>query len=211
MKQHVRGIVYACAAAAAALSLWYVKAAIPLHSLQNIRLTEIYGFIAMAGLYLALFPSPLYAVFPHCPGRAVYTRARRALGISTFCFALVHTYMGLFALLGGWAGLAFLSKRYFMDVVLSSIALVILLVLAATSTNWAQAKLGVGWRRLHRLVYVAAILTLLHVINVGSHFMKPTSPVYIACTLLVIILLALEGLRTMQSWRSARQNDTTAR
>jgi sulfoxide reductase heme-binding subunit YedZ len=41
-------------------------------------------------------------------------------------------------------------------------ALIILLVLAATSFRYWQRKLGKGWRTLHRLVYLAAILVLVH-------------------------------------------------
>jgi len=41
-------------------------------------------------------------------------------------------------------------------------ALIILLILAATSFRYWQKKLGKGWQTLHRLVYVVAILILVH-------------------------------------------------
>ena len=42
-------------------------------------------------------------------------------------------------------------------------AWLLLLPLAATSTNWAIRKLGgKRWNRLHRLVYVAAVCAVIH-------------------------------------------------
>jgi sulfoxide reductase heme-binding subunit YedZ len=47
-------------------------------------------------------------------------------------------------------------------ILLGLAALIILLVLAATSFRYWQKKLGKGWRSLHRLVYLAAVLVLVH-------------------------------------------------
>lgn len=44
-------------------------------------------------------------------------------------------------------------------------AFIILAILAATSHRWAMRLLGKNWKRLHRLVYVAGILVVLHSIN----------------------------------------------
>jgi sulfoxide reductase heme-binding subunit YedZ len=41
-------------------------------------------------------------------------------------------------------------------------ALVILTLMALTSTQWAQRLLKKWWKRLHRLVYVAALLGFTH-------------------------------------------------
>lgn len=204
--KYVRGIVYVCTAVASGLCYWYLTAVISSPALRNIRLTEVVGLISVLGIYLALLPSPLYAVFPKTPARAVYMRARRAIGLSTFVFAVLHTYLGLFSLLGGWGGLAFLSRHYLADTVLSAVALFILLMLTATSTDWAQRRLGAGWRRLHRLVYLAGALTLLHMATVGSHFMAWTKPAFLACAVLVLLLIALEGMRISRLLQCVRHN-----
>jgi methionine sulfoxide reductase heme-binding subunit len=41
-------------------------------------------------------------------------------------------------------------------------AFLLLVPLAATSTRWAMRKLGKNWKRLHRLVYLAGILAVVH-------------------------------------------------
>jgi sulfoxide reductase heme-binding subunit YedZ len=45
---------------------------------------------------------------------------------------------------------------------LGVIALVILTAMAATSTRWAMKRMGKWWKRLHRLVYAAGIVGLVH-------------------------------------------------
>lgn len=45
-------------------------------------------------------------------------------------------------------------------------AFLILAVLALTSHHWAMRLLGRNWKRLHRLVYIAAILVVIHTVMV---------------------------------------------
>ena len=78
--------------------------------------------------------------------------------------------------------------------ILSICALIILCALALTSSNRAQTSLGVRWRHLHRFIYLAGGLTLLHMVAVGSHFLKWRMPAFIV-TGMVLALLLLEGLR----------------
>ena len=89
-------------------------------------------------------------------------RLRRMLGVFSFFYAALHvlTYavldLGLdFATLG-----EDIVKRPYITVGFT--ALVILLALAATSTNGMMRRLGRRWQKLHRLVYVAAILGVWH-------------------------------------------------
>jgi sulfoxide reductase heme-binding subunit YedZ len=87
---------------------------------------------------------------------------RRTLGLWTFGYALVH--FSTYALLD--LGLDFtalgedLRERPYITVGFA--AFTILAILAATSTRGAVRRLGGSWRNLHRLVYVAAILGVLH-------------------------------------------------
>ena len=89
-------------------------------------------------------------------------RVRRLLGVSSFAYALLHfTIYVVFNHLGDvraiWSDV---TERPFIFV--GMLALVILTLLAATSTNGMIRRLGRRWQRLHRLVYVAAVAGLVH-------------------------------------------------
>jgi sulfoxide reductase heme-binding subunit YedZ len=45
---------------------------------------------------------------------------------------------------------------------LGVVALIILAAMAATSTRWAMKRMGKNWKRLHRMVYAAGIIGLVH-------------------------------------------------
>jgi sulfoxide reductase heme-binding subunit YedZ len=53
----------------------------------------------------------------------------------------------------------FVEKRYLW---VGLPAFIILVALAATSFRWAMKRLGRNWKRLHRLIYLGAILVVLH-------------------------------------------------
>ena len=88
---------------------------------------------------------------------------RKALGLYAFLYACLHllNFIGLdyafdFSLL--WQD-ALLDKPY---ILVGALALLILLPLAVTSTRGWMKRLGRNWKRLHRLVYVAGVLAVLH-------------------------------------------------
>jgi sulfoxide reductase heme-binding subunit YedZ len=88
-------------------------------------------------------------------------RQRRQLGLWSFGYAVVHCglYLGFDAgTLSAYA--QDLAERPF--IALGSAALLLLLPLALTSTQWAIRRLKRHWLRLHRLVYAAAVLAALH-------------------------------------------------
>jgi sulfoxide reductase heme-binding subunit YedZ len=95
-------------------------------------------------------------------GRAEPVRYRRMLGLFAFFYACVHLTVYLVVDLGGyWSQLLTeIVKRPYMTVGFS--AWLLLLPLAATSTRAMMRRLGRHWQRLHRLVYPAALLALLH-------------------------------------------------
>lgn len=90
-------------------------------------------------------------------------RFRRMLGLFAFFYACLHltTYIWLFSAFDVHAMLHDVVKRPFITV--GFLAWLILLALAATSTTWAIRKLGgKRWTWLHRWVYAAGILAVLH-------------------------------------------------
>jgi methionine sulfoxide reductase heme-binding subunit len=88
---------------------------------------------------------------------------RRLLGLFAFFYATLHllTYVALYAGFDVNTMLSDIEKRRFITV--GVIAWLLLLPLAATSTNWAIRKLGgKRWSWLHKLVYVAAVCGIVH-------------------------------------------------
>jgi methionine sulfoxide reductase heme-binding subunit len=89
-------------------------------------------------------------------------RARRPIGLFAFFYATLHfaVYLGLDQLFGWTYILEDLVERPFITV--GFVAWLLLLPLAVTSTRGWIARLGRRWVLLHRLIYVAAPLGLLH-------------------------------------------------
>lgn len=89
-------------------------------------------------------------------------RLRRMLGLYAFFYALAHllTYLWLDQFFDWGAILRDIAKRPFITMGLA--AFLILVPLAATSTRGMMRRLGRRWGRLHRGVYLAAALGVLH-------------------------------------------------
>lgn len=87
---------------------------------------------------------------------------RRMIGVWSFVYALTHLtiYVTLDQLSDFSAILDDIVKRKFITV--GMLAFVILLSLAATSTNGMIRRLGRKWQTLHRLAYVAMGAGLVH-------------------------------------------------
>lgn len=89
---------------------------------------------------------------------------RRLLGLAAFGWACVHlgSYIG-FELGGSWSKLLDdLQKRTY--ILAGTVALLALVPLAITSTRGWQRRLGRDWKRLHRLVYLAALAACVHLV-----------------------------------------------
>ena len=116
------------------------------------------GRYALYLLVASLACTPLVTV----SGWSVPLRWRRPLGLYAFMYALIHflTFLGLdygFDLGLIWADVA--GKRY---IFVGATAFIILLLLALTSTKGWQRRLKKTWIRLHRWVYVAGGLVIVH-------------------------------------------------
>ncbi|MEO5646140.1 MAG: ferric reductase-like transmembrane domain-containing protein [Candidatus Paceibacterota bacterium] len=194
LKVQVRTCVY-MASILIALAIYVFVGNSEVGTLRIIRLEEWFGFTASVYLLLALLPTPLYSVFPTTPGKTVYTRARRAIGISTFCFAFLHATISFFGLLDGFEGIPFLDTRYLLLLGSGAIALVILFLMAATSFDVAVRLLGSWWKRLHQFVYFAGILALAHTTLLGAHFGDPSAPLPLTFITLAFGFLVLEAAR----------------
>jgi sulfoxide reductase heme-binding subunit YedZ len=89
-------------------------------------------------------------------------RLRRMLGLFAFFYGLLHfiTYLWLDQWFDLGAVVKDVIRRPFIT--MGFLAFVLMLPLAATSTDGMIRRLGRRWGRLHRLVYLVAIAAVLH-------------------------------------------------
>ncbi len=110
-------------------------------------------------LMLTLAVTPLRLLFRKRRWTIWLMRHRRDLGVASFAYAAGHTVIYLANKPSIAEVLAELGSS---DMLVGWLALALFLPLAATSNDIAARALKRNWKRLHRLVYPAAILTFLH-------------------------------------------------
>jgi DMSO/TMAO reductase YedYZ heme-binding membrane subunit len=163
---------------------------------QVVQLEETYGFAALIYLFLVLLAGPLCYTFKFLPFRGHYLKARRALGVAAFYFASLHGIIALNGELGGFAGLSYLDYQTYNIVVIGFIALIIMALLAITSFDFVVDKISFPlWKLLHRLVYLAALLVILHVALLGISYSPLTGIIPQTTFFAVAFLLLLESPR----------------
>ncbi|MGI9027828.1 MAG: ferric reductase-like transmembrane domain-containing protein [Candidatus Saccharimonadales bacterium] len=176
----------------------------PPGDLRLIRTQQTYGLLSIVFLYFALLAAPLTKIFPNMRGKNEYLHLRRAIGVSAFFFALLHALVAFFGQLGGFNGLGFLSPRYSIALLLGFIALIILTVMAVTSFDKVIDKMGFRrWKRLHRLIYIAGLAILVHIVMLGTHYAYGSSSIARLTLVAVLILFMLEAVR-MDRWLKKR-------
>ena len=95
-------------------------------------------------------------------GKGWLLRFRRMFGLFAFFYVLMHflTYAGLDQRFNLSVIFEDIAERPFITVGFT--AFLLLIPLAATSTNAMMKRLGRRWQKLHRLVYVIAVLGVVH-------------------------------------------------
>jgi len=122
------------------------------------KLTDDTGNIAVAFFLWVLCLTPLKVLFRRNKLVSALNRHRRTIGLACFFYAALHLAIYL---TNGLQTLLDELTRFYIAAGLAAFA--ILLVLAATSSNWAQRKLGGRrWKKLHRIIYLAIPLILYH-------------------------------------------------
>jgi len=160
------------------------------------------GRSAIVLLLLSLACTPIYSLSGFQPVR----RLRRPLGLYAFLYAGLHglTFVGLdygFDLV--LIGQELLQKRF---VQVGVLAFLILVPLAITSTRGWVARLGKNWKRLHRLVYLAALLA-------GVHFMwvvkaNTRVPLLYGAALAVLLVARIPAVQNaVRGWRGGLRRD----
>ncbi len=124
-------------------------------------------------------------------------RWRRMLGLFSFFYALLHftSFAWLDMGLDVAAILADIPKRPF--ILVGSLALLLMLPLAATSFNRAIQGLGAArWQALHRLVYASVLLGLLH-----FFWMRTGKNDFGEVAIYAVVIAGLLGWRLWRRWR----------
>jgi methionine sulfoxide reductase heme-binding subunit len=126
-------------------------------------------------------------------------RFRRMLGLFAFFYVSLHflAYAGLDQRFD-WAAIVedVVERPY---ITIGVLALLLLLPLAATSTKGMMRRLGSRWQRLHRLVYVIAVLAV-------WHFYWQVKLDTLEALIYAGILSALLGFRLLERRRRKRRD-----
>jgi sulfoxide reductase heme-binding subunit YedZ len=173
------------------ISLWPILSLSVAIFLNNLGANPVefierhFGKWALIFLCLTLSMTPLRRI-THMNQWILY---RRMLGLFTFFYATVHLlcYIGLdyhFA----WIDIKndIIKHRY---VLVGFLGWLLLLPLAITSSDKMMRKLKFNWKRLHRLIYLIAILGVLHFLWLVKKDI--TEPLIYAFIIFILFLLRL--------------------
>lgn len=216
----IKAAIHFLAWSALAWLVWdYLTGNLSVNPLQ--AATQRTGKFALVTLISSLACSPLNTFF----GLKIAIKVRRLLGLYAFMFACIHMliFVGLdygFNWTFLWQDLS--SKRYIW---VGLLTLVILTMLAATSFRWWMQRLGKNWKRLHRLVYLAGILVVLHyawskkgdVLALQGEVIQPVAFGLAVALLLLVRIPAvkhltsrlLNSIRSKLRWNSAPPGQRT--
>lgn len=184
--KHIRGIIYLFV-----LNIGLVPLLFPRHDLA---LTQWYGLMSLALLYLTLLISPFYQAYPQFPGRATSFRAQKALGISSFLLALPHAYLGFLGFIQKFENLRYTQGSEMLSLVVGVLALSILGALAFASRDKFKQRLHRFRKALYRGIYMAALLVLIHATTITIHSVNIRAYMLVAYALF-FVLFSLQIVR----------------
>ena len=170
-----------------AQTAWWAHAMYGATNLYVERTEEIYAWISVGCLLLALLVGPTYKLLPRLPGQLLMRDARRMIGLSAAWFGTLHVVITYFDLFRHVNPLE-LAASYQWSFLLGTLALTMLLVMASISTNAAMKRLGVWWFRLQQLAYAAGLLIVVHAVLVGTHA-KSTGAVFALVNIVLAVVL----------------------
>ena len=125
------------------------------------------GEFAARFMIIAMMLTPLRMLFPGARWTAWLMQRRRYLGVAAFGYAALHTLYYVIDL--GTLSLV-LQDAVRFGIWTGWVAFLIFVPLAMTSNSVSVRTMGKGWGNLQRLVYVAAVATLLHWIFIHNTF-----------------------------------------
>lgn len=167
------------------------------------------GKAAIILLTLSLAITPLNILF----GWKQLFPLRRIFGVYAFMYVALHLTIFVYLDYGlSWPLIqeAIFEKRYAL---VGFAAFLILLPLALTSTRWSMKKLGKKWTTLHKWVYLAGMLAVLHyILLVKNAYAQP-----LTFALILVVLLAFRigpikqwVIRQRRQWGKRKQSQVSA-
>ena len=131
-------------------------------------------------------------------------RFRRMLGLYAFFYTLLHFVV--YAVLDQGLALNYIVEDIIERpyITLGILALLMLIPLAVTSTNGWMRRLGKRWQKLHKLVYVIAILAVWHFYwQVKQDILEPL--IYAG---ILVLLFAIRGWYRRQARKRIQLRET---
>ncbi|NJN93179.1 MAG: sulfoxide reductase heme-binding subunit YedZ [Anaerolineales bacterium] len=147
------------------------------------------GKPALILLVLSLACTPVNTLF----GFKQVLPLRKPLGLYAFLYVCLHflTFIGLdYGFNWGLLYEAIFEKRYAL---VGFAAFLILLPLAVTSTQGWMRRLGKNWKRLHRWVYLAGILAVVHYVWLVKADIR--EPLLYGAAIGLLLILRLPAIR----------------
>ena len=128
------------------------------------EMVQASGEWAIWCLMATLAVTPLRRLFPRHAWTAWLLPRRRYLGVAAFAYALLHAAVYVLRL-GDLPRIA--AEALEAGLLTGWLAFAIFVPLAVTSNDASVRRLGRAWKRLHRFVYAAAVLSFAHWILVA--------------------------------------------
>ena len=158
------------------------------------------GTWALVFLLITLSMTPIRLL----TGQLWQIQLRRMLGLFMFFYACLHviTYV--------WLDFNFLWDELFIDVtkhpriLVGFAAFLLTIPLAVTSNSYMIKRLKTKWKKLHQLVYLIAILAVVHFLMLVKKDL--TDPIYYA-----VVLLLLLGIRVYFKYQGHLKSNLKAK
>lgn len=186
-----------------------------INPIQNIE--QRLGHYALYMLVASLAVTPINTVF----GWRQLLRHRRTIGLYAFFYACLHfsVFFGVDYFFDVREVLMLTIEKPYIWLGLSG--LIILIALTVTSFKWWMKKMGHGWQSLHRTVYLAAVILVIHYAwakkgNIATLSGDVLQPLLIGLIVAILLILRIPPIRHWASGirqrppfrRRARQPET---
>jgi methionine sulfoxide reductase heme-binding subunit len=155
------------------------------------------GTWALVFLLITLSMTPIRLL----TGKVWQIQLRRVLGLFMFFYACLHiiTYV--------WLDFALIWDEMIIDItkhpriLVGMAAFLLTIPLAVTSNSYMIKKLKTNWKKLHQLVYVIAILVVVHYLLLVKKDL--TEPIYYAAVLVLLL-----GIRVYYKFTASKKKLT---
>lgn len=128
-------------------------------AIESIDMLHPTGEFSARLMIIAMMLGPLAAVIGAKPWLKWLLARRRALGVAAFCYAVLHTIFYLIDM----GNLDDILAEWLTPGIWTAWAAMLLFVpIALTSNDAAMRALRSHWKNVQRLVYAAAVMSLLH-------------------------------------------------